>query len=105
MDPSPATRAPRACAGRGGVTRTRDRGFARPPSTLLGLVTLWWCALLTSPAPGSRDGHSGRERGDVPGWVMITLMTAGLVVALWAIAGDRLAALFTQALDAVTKVL
>ena len=26
-------------------------------------------------------GH--RERGDVPGWVMITLMTAGLVAVLW----------------------
>ena len=26
------------------------------------------------------------ERGDVPGWVMVTLMTAGLVVALSALA-------------------
>ena len=25
----------------------------------------------------------GDERGDVPGWVLVTLMTAGLVVALW----------------------
>ncbi len=29
------------------------------------------------------------ERGDVPGWVLITVMTAGLVAALWAIAGTR----------------
>jgi hypothetical protein len=27
------------------------------------------------------------ERGDVPGWVLITVMTAGLVAALWAVAG------------------
>ena len=27
------------------------------------------------------------ERGDVPGWVLITVMTAGLVSALWAVAG------------------
>ena len=30
------------------------------------------------------------DRGDVPGWVLVTLMTAGLVIALWAVAGDRL---------------
>lgn len=30
------------------------------------------------------------DRGDVPGWVLITLMTAGLVVAIWAIAGPAL---------------
>nr|NLD39991.1 hypothetical protein [Actinomycetales bacterium] len=27
------------------------------------------------------------ERGDVPGWVMVTLMTAGLVAVIWALAG------------------
>ena len=41
------------------------------------------------------------ERGDVPGWVLITLMTAGLVVALWAIAGPALEGLFN---DAITKI-
>ena len=30
------------------------------------------------------------ERGDVPGWVLITVMTAGLVAGLWAIAGSQL---------------
>lgn len=29
--------------------------------------------------------HGQRERGDVPGWVMVTVMTAGLVVALFAV--------------------
>ena len=29
----------------------------------------------------------GDDRGDVPGWVLITLMTAGLVVVIWALAG------------------
>lgn len=42
------------------------------------------------------------ERGDVPGWVLITLMTAGLVTVLWGVAGPRLEALFTDALDSVT---
>ncbi|MEP7035022.1 MAG: hypothetical protein ABI934_05495 [Actinomycetota bacterium] len=43
-----------------------------------------------------------RDRGDVPGWVLITLMTAGLVTILWRLAGDQLSALFTQAMGSVT---
>jgi len=42
------------------------------------------------------------ERGDVPGWVLITLMTAALVVGLWAIAGDQLQTIFEDALSGVT---
>lgn len=42
------------------------------------------------------------ERGDVPGWVLITLMTAGLVAALWGIAEGQLKTLFTEALNSVT---
>ena len=46
--------------------------------------------------------HPGRERGDVPGWVLVTLMTAGLVTVLWALASNRLQALFNNALNTVT---
>ena len=42
------------------------------------------------------------ERGDVPGWVLITLMTAGLVVVIWAMAGPALADLFEQAISRVS---
>ncbi|MBO3664803.1 hypothetical protein [Microbacterium stercoris] len=42
------------------------------------------------------------ERGDVPGWVLITLMTAGLVVGIWLLAGPALEGLFTQAIARVT---
>lgn len=42
-----------------------------------------------------------RERGDVPGWVMITLMSAVLVAALLALAGPALEAMFNQAMDKV----
>ena len=44
----------------------------------------------------------GDERGDVPGWVLITLMTAGLVVVIWAVAGPALADLFEQAISRVS---
>jgi hypothetical protein len=41
------------------------------------------------------------ERGDVPGWVLITVMTAGLVAALWAIAGPQLSGMLRDALNSV----
>lgn len=41
------------------------------------------------------------DRGDVPGWVLITLMTAGLVVLMWSIAGPALKTVFEQALSKV----
>lgn len=41
------------------------------------------------------------DRGDVPGWVLITLMTAGLVAMLLAIARPELASLFREAMSAV----
>ena len=42
------------------------------------------------------------DRGDVPGWVLITVMTAGLVAALWAFAGPTLQAMLSDALSAVS---
>ena len=41
------------------------------------------------------------DRGDVPGWVLVTLMTAGLVLTLWAAAGPRLEQVFNDAMDSV----
>lgn len=67
-------------------------------------------ALFGSPATLSRPAHPGAtrdpdhpERGDVPGWVMITLMSAVLVAALLALAGPALEAMFNQAMDTVGK--
>ena len=41
------------------------------------------------------------ERGDVPGWVLVTVMTAGLVAALWQFAGPQLQQLLGSALNRV----
>lgn len=51
-----------------------------------------------------RDDGDHPERGDVPGWVLVTLMTAGLVVAIWALAGDALARVFETAINRVLSV-
>jgi hypothetical protein len=49
---------------------------------------------------GERDRSS--ERGDVPGWVMVTVMTAGLVAAIWAVAGPELESMLREALSSVS---
>jgi len=49
----------------------------------------------------ARFPDRGDDRGDVPGWVLVTLMTAGLVLTLWAVAGPRLEEVFNDAMDRV----
>jgi hypothetical protein len=64
-----------------------------PLSMLMqGLLSAWWV---------TRRRARTEERGDVPGWVLITVMTAGLVAGLWAIAGPALEGMLRQALDSV----
>ena len=41
------------------------------------------------------------DRGDVPGWVLVAVMTAGLVTGLWLVADDQLGAIFSRALESV----
>ena len=57
----------------------------------------WWAGA----AAGTR-GLVEDETGDVPGWVLVTLMTAGLVVLIWAVAGPALTGLFEQAISSVS---
>lgn len=44
------------------------------------------------------------DRGDVPGWVLITLMTAALVILIWALAGPALEGIFQNAIDKVSGI-
>jgi hypothetical protein len=41
------------------------------------------------------------ERGDVPGWVLITAMTVALVMLLWGVASEALRDIVTRFLDEV----
>jgi hypothetical protein len=45
--------------------------------------------------------HPRTQRGDVPGWVLITVMTAALVAGLLAIAGPELNQMLREALASV----
>jgi hypothetical protein len=48
-----------------------------------------------------RPTHPRDDRGDVPGWVLVTVMSAGLVAVLWGVAEGELRAMLRSALDSV----
>ena len=41
----------------------------------------------------------GRDRGDMVGWILITVMTAALIAVLWAVLGPQLQDLLQEALN------
>ena len=61
--------------------------------TIESALARLWLALLQ---PRSRD-----DRGDVPGWVLVTVMTAGLVMVIWGVAEGQLRSMLTAALSSV----
>lgn len=44
------------------------------------------------------------DTGDVPGWVLVVLMTTGLVTAIWTIAAPRLSTILRNSLDAMNGI-
>jgi hypothetical protein len=83
-------------------------GLRGLPASGLLLWQLWTTILSrsafgTTPDKRSAPCDDHPERGDVPGWVMITLMSAALVAGLLALAGPALEGLFNQAMSKVGK--
>ncbi len=57
------------------------------------ILDLWcWCA---ARLPRRED------RGDVPGWVLVTVMSVGIVGVIWVVAEDQLALMLRNALRSV----
>lgn len=50
---------------------------------------------------GGAAADEDRERGDVPGWVLVTLMSALLVAGIYAVAGPALVKMFNEAVGKV----
>ena len=75
--------------------QTRSQIRSLPTRLTVRLQLMLLAALL----PDRTD----RERGDVPGWVMITLMSAVLVAAILAVAQEQLVTLFQSAIDQVRR--
>ncbi len=44
------------------------------------------------------------ERGDVPGWVLVVLMTTGLVTGIWTLAAPRIDAILRNSLDSMNGI-
>lgn len=65
---------------------------------LLPATFLSWCAVLVA-----RLFNDERERGDVPGWVMITVMTAALVLAILIPFREAIVTAIENALNSVTS--
>jgi len=42
-----------------------------------------------------------KSRGDVPGWVLVVLMTTALVTGIWSIAAPKLTTILRNSLDAM----
>jgi hypothetical protein len=51
----------------------------------------------------SISAKTSDERGDVPGWVLVTVMTAGLVVAIWSVADGQLKSVLSNSLRSVSQ--
>ena len=48
--------------------------------------------------------YASSEQGDVPGWVLVVLMTTGLVTAIWTIAAPRLTTILRNSLDSMNGI-
>jgi hypothetical protein len=67
----------------------------------MNTATVLITRIALAAAAAARRRRRRDERGDVPGWVLVTVMTAGLVGALWKLAGPQLNSMLTAALDSV----
>lgn len=72
--------------------------FRRFRTTLTVLIALAVASVLVLRLKNKQDDP---ERGDVPGWVMITMMSAVLVAAILAIAQPALTKMFNDAIALV----
>ena len=72
--------------------------FRRFRTALTVLIALAIASVLALRLKNKQDDS---ERGDVPGWVMITMMSAVLVAAILAIAQPALTKMFNDAIALV----
>ncbi len=77
------------------------------PIDLLHRAQLWMTTAFIAltdriAAPPTGDDDDQGDRGDVPGWVMITVMTAIVVIALLAVFRDQVTTAVKNAFDSVS---
>lgn len=78
------------------MQKVTEKTIERSISWSLGAIERYKC---------SKIGKAlSSERGDVPGWVLVVLMTTGLVTAIWTIAAPRLTSILKNSLDAMNGI-
>jgi hypothetical protein len=63
---------------------------------MLEFIAIWFGGAI------NRLRSEDRERGDVPGWVMVTVMSAILVVAILGVFEPQIKHAITSAIDSVS---
>lgn len=75
---------------------------------MCSVVICWWNNTFTKikvrVISFARNSFIKDERGDIPGWVLVVLMTTGLVTAIWAIAAPRLSEILRHSLDSMNSI-
>jgi len=89
LHPSPTTK-----AERGKMSKLLERAFIAELTFRQRLTTL----------QHNLFARLKDDRGDVPGWVLVVLMTTGLVTAIWTIAAPRLTAILKNSLDSMNGI-
>jgi|LakMenE18May11ns_1017448.scaffolds.fasta_scaffold9699646_2 hypothetical protein len=85
---------PQTMTERGNMKQIMERAFSAEIALRQKLITM-------------QDSFFARlkdDRGDVPGWVLVVLMTTGLVTAIWTIAAPRLTAILKNSLDSMNGI-
>lgn len=85
------------------ITRTEPMNHIAGRLSTASILVLGCIPWLTAITLRAIPRHEDRDRGDVPGWVMITLMSAILVAGLLAVATPALSGMFEQAMSKVGK--
>lgn len=76
--------------------------ISQSAATWLTTATLSLVAGLTAALNGDAEASDDRDRGDVPGWVMITVMTAIVVIALLAVFRQQVVTAVQNAFESVS---
>ena len=66
------------------------------------LTTMMLTVMASLTAAPTSEGEDDRDRGDVPGWVMITVMTAIVVIALLAVFREQVVTAVQNAFQSVS---
>jgi len=77
--------------------------ISQAAATLLTTLTLTVLARVNTPTATHTGPPGDRDRGDVPGWVMITVMTAIMVIALLAVFRGQVVAAVQNAFESVSN--